>query len=323
VADPQIRRSAAGRVLVTGATGFIGSATAAALERAGHEVIRAARALPAGASPQRWVVHGDIGPATPWQPALAGIDAVVHAAGLAHLPDESAARAAEAFDRVNATGTARLAAAASAAGVRRFVLLSSALVHGWTHAGRPLTEADTPAPQTAYARSKLDAEQRLRDAAGAQGTMSWVVLRPPLVYGPGVKANFRRLMRIAATGLPIPLGAATAPKSFIGIDNFASAIARCLAHAGAANQTFLVCDAETTSTADVIGRLAAAQGRRAWLPAVPATLLRPAFAALGRGRDFDRLFAPLAIDCQRIRTTLAWTPPVSLDEGLRRAVATG
>jgi nucleoside-diphosphate-sugar epimerase len=199
-------------------------------------------------------------------------------------------------------------------------LVSSALVHGDASPGRAFTEADEAAPGSPYARSKLDSEARLRQAAQA-GNLQWAILRPPMVYGERATGNFPRLVDLVRTRLPLPLGAATAPRNFIGVDNLADAIVRCVAHPRAANQVFLVSDAETTSTADLVCRIAAALGRRVWLPHVPPALLRPAFRLAGRERDYHRLFDPLELDSRRIRTLLDWSPPVSLDEGLRRAVA--
>jgi nucleoside-diphosphate-sugar epimerase len=308
-------------VLVTGATGFIGRAAATALSRAGHDVLRGARVVPAAApAGEAWIGYGDVGPQTRWDGVLEGMGTIVHLAGLAHFPDASAAGAAETFARVNSEGTARLAQAAARRDVRRFILISSALVHGEASPGRPFTEADTPAPQSAYARSKLDSEVWLREAAYGNA-LQWVILRPPMVYGERAGGNFRRLVNLIGAGLPLPLRAATAPRSFVGIDNLADAIVRGVAHPHAANQLFLVSDVETTSTADLVRRITAALGRRVSLPHVAPALPRTAFQLAGRARDYHRLFDPLELDSSRIRTQLDWSPPVSLDEGLRRAVA--
>jgi nucleoside-diphosphate-sugar epimerase len=310
---------ASGRVLVTGATGFLGRAVAEALGRAGHDVLRGGRRAPAASGGERWVGYGDVGPATRWDEALAGVDAVVHLAGLAHLFDATAATAARTFTRVNAEGTARLASAAVGAGVRRLILMSSVLVHGEASPGRPFIEADAPAPASPYAHSKLDSERRL--VAAARGSaLEWVILRPPMVYGPRAAGNFRRLVGLVRSGLPLPLGAATAPRTFIGIDNLADAVVRCVTDERAANQVFLVGDAETTSTRELINRIATALGRREWTPRVSPALLRAAFRLAGRERDYRRLFDPLELDSSRIRSLLGWSPPVSLDEGLRSAV---
>ena len=319
-ANPTVRKTFS-RVLVTGANGFLGRAVAAALDHAGHDVLRGARTAPAAASiGEAWIGYGDVGPATRWDGALAGVDVVVHLAGLAHLPDEAAATAGDTFARVNTEGTARLASAAVGAGVRRLVLVSSALVHGEESPGRPFTEDDEPAPASPYARSKLDSERRLM-AVARGSALQWVILRPPMVYGAGAQGNFRRLVGLVHTRAPLPLGAATARRTFIGIDNLADAVARCVEHERAANQVFLLGDAETTSTADLIRRIAEAMGRPVWTPRVPAPLLCAALRMVGRERDYRRLFDPLELDTGRIRTLLGWSPPISLDEGLHRAVA--
>lgn len=317
--QPSSDRSAAGPVLVTGATGFLGSAVATALARAGFDVRRGTRVAPPRAGDEVWVGYGDIGPDTQWRAALQGIGTIVHLAGLAHLPDGSTAAAAQAFKRINADGTARLAAAAVESGVRRFVLLSSALVHG--HAStRPLRDADAPRPGTTYASSKLEGEQHLQGLARGSG-LQWVILRPPMVYGANARGNFLRLVSMVRSGLPIPLGAATAPKSFIGVDNLADAVVRSVEHEGIVNRAFLVADAETTSTAHFIHRIAAALQRRVMVPRVPATVMRHALRVAGREADYMRLFEPLQIDASGFRDALGWSPPLTMDEGLRRAVA--
>ena len=316
--DPTVSKSST-RVLITGATGFLGRAVAEALGRAGYGVLRGARVVPAAVgADESWVGYGDVGPATRWDEALAGVDTVVHLAGLAHLPDAAAA-AAESFTRVNAEGTARLASAAVGTGVRRLVLVSSALVHGEASPGRPFTDVDAPAPASPYARSKLDSERRLM-AAARGSDLQWVILRPPMVYGAGAVGNFRRLVGLVRTRAPLPLAAATAPKTFIGVDNLAAAVVRCVEHERSTNNVFLLGDAEATSTADLIHRIAGALGRRVWTPCVPPALLRTVFRTVGHERDFRRLFDPLELDTGRIRALLDWSPPVSLDEGLRRAV---
>jgi nucleoside-diphosphate-sugar epimerase len=307
-------------VLVTGATGFLGRTLAHALVRAGFDVVRGARSPPSKPPPsETWRGHGDVASTTRWNEVLEGVGTVLHLAGIAHLEDRNAARANEHLRQVNVESTARLAAAAAAAGVGRFILMSSALVHGHDSTAGAFTEASTLRPQTAYARSQRVAESALQHAAHGSGMVP-VILRPPMVYGPASRGSFARLVSAVRRGVPLPVGCATAPKSFIGIDNLASAVVLCVAHPRAANQTFLVCDGQTTSTVGLVRRIAGALGRRPYLPAVPAGVMRAALSAAGRTRDFERLFLPLQIDDGLIRARLGWSPPVSLAEGVRQAV---
>jgi len=309
-----------GRVLVTGATGFLGGAVAAALSSAGCAVLRGARTGPGSVRDgEAWIGYGEIGPETNWDVALDGVHTIVHAAGLAHLEDR--AGAAERLWQVNVGGAASLAACAVARRVSRFILISSVAVNGSTTAGRPFSEDSGEHPDNSYALSKLEAEMRLKDIARGTG-MECVILRPPLVYGFGARGNFRRLVNLVRSGLPLPLGSATAPRSFIAIDNLTSVIRRCVEHPAAANQTFLVRDAELASTVHLIHGIAAALGRRVWTPRIPASVMRAAFNLAGREGDFRRLFAPLDIDCGKVRKLLDWSPTVSMAEGLRRATAT-
>jgi len=307
-----------GRVLVTGATGFLGGATAAALCSAGCAVLRGARTSPDTVREgETWIGYGEIGPKTHWDAALEGVDTIVHAAGLAHLEDKAGA---EGLWQVNVGGTASLAACAVARRVGRFILISSVSVNGSITAGRPFTEDSDEHPDNSYAHSKLEAETRLKEITRGTGT-EYVILRPPLVYGLGARGNFRRLVNLVRSGLPLPLGCATAPRSFIAIDNLTSVIRRCVEHPAAANQTFLVRDAELASTVHLIHGIAGALGRRVWTPRIPASVMRAAFNLAGREGDFRRLFAPLDIDSRKVGKLVGWSPTVAMAEGLRRATA--
>ena len=309
-----------GRVLVTGATGFLGGAVAAHLSSTGCAVLRGARTTPS--TPrlgEDWIGYGEIGPETGWDVALEGVDTIVHAAGLAHMDDDAGGPAMH--WRVNTEGTAILAASAVERRVRRFILISSIAVNGSAISGEPFTEVCVEHPGNAYACSKLGAEMRLKEIA--LGTdMEYVILRPPLVYGCSARGNFPRLVSLVRSGLPLPLGCATAPKSFIAIDNLTSVIRRCVEHPSAANQTFLVSDAELVSTVDFIHAIATALGRRVWTPRIPAHAMRAAFKLAGRERDFRRLFEPLLIDSRKVCKFLDWSPPLPMVEALRRAIAT-
>lgn len=308
-----------GSILVTGASGYLGYAAASALAGAGHPVRFGCRS-PAQArdASRAWVFYGDLARPSGLEAVLSGCGTVIHFAGLAHLPEGpgSELRARQ----VNVEGTARLAEAAQRCGVKRFVFISSAHVIGPSSRGRPFREDDPPNPNNVYARSKLEAELRLEAIAGA-GAMEWVIVRPPMVYGPGAPGNFQRLVKLVRTGLPIPLGAARAPKSFLYVGNLTSAVSAVAQHPGAANKTFLVSDSEVTSTAGILRLIADALGKRALLMNVPEAALALAARVIGREKDVRRLFDPLEIDSRLIRATLQWSPPVALAEAVRRSVA--
>lgn len=316
------RRDSAGAVLVTGASGFVGSALVRALLRDGVPVTAAVRAEGAVPPAARRVAVGDIGATTDWTEALAGVHACVHLAGRAHVLHEEAADPLAAYRSVNVDGSLVLARQALAAGVTRFVYVSSIKVNGEsTPSDRPFREEDPPAPEDAYGRSKLEAEEALR--ALVQGTrMSLVVIRPPLIYGPGVRANFRSLVRWLSRGVPLPLGALrTNRRSLLALDNLVDLIRTVLRHPAAANELFLASDGEDLSTVDLLERTARALGVRARLVPVPAALLQ-ALAVLARRRPvYDRLAGSLRVDSSRATRLLGWRPPVAVDEGLARTVA--
>ena len=309
-----------GPVLVTGATGFLGQTVSATLEGRGATVVRGSRMPVRPAGSEQWVAYGSVGPGTDWDAALKNIKQVVHLAGIAHVPDIESEAAGDLLHEVNALGAERLAQAAAARGVSRFIFASSALVHGFESRERSFSEADPLRPVGAYARSKAEAEDRLRRVAQA-ARMELVILRPPMVYGAGGRGNFRRLVKLIRLGVPLPFGRATAPRSFIGVENLADAVACCAAHPGAAGQTFLVADAQTSSTVDLIEKIAQALGRhRTHFPA-PVGLLKALARALGRERDFHRLFAAFALDTSAATAQMGWRAPVPMLAGIRRAVA--
>ena len=306
------------KLLVTGASGFVGRALVSQLISRGQTVVGTvrhdSRELPAGSAR---VVVGDLGTDTDWRAALAAVDVVVHLAARVHLMRDSAADPLAEFRRVNVEATKSLARQSAAAGVARFVFLSSVKVNGENGFYR---ESDAPAPGDAYGVSKREAELALTEIA-AQTGMSVVIIRPPLVYGPGVKANFRALMGAVARGVPLPFGAVDNRRSLVALDNLVDFIIRCAEHPAAVSETFLVSDGEDLSTADLIRRLARAMGRRARLVPVPPSVLM-ALAALVRRKDAaQRLLGSLQVDISKARRMLAWTPPITVDEGLRRAAA--
>ena len=307
-------------VLVTGASGFVGSALCARLLRDGGSVRAAVRSLnsqPGGA--EAFAIRS-LSSETDWTPALRNVEQVVHLAARVHVMNDKSPDPLAEFRRVNVEGTVALARQAAIAGVRRFVFLSSVKVNGeFTEAGHLFTEDDAPAPEDSYAVSKYEAEQLLRQIAAETG-MEVVIIRPPLVYGPGVKANFESMMRCLARGVPLPLAAVTNNRrSLVALDNLVGLIVTCLNHPAAANQTFLVSDGKDLSTAQLLKRMGAAIGQPARLFYLPPTLLKLGASVLNRPGIYQRLCGSLQLDIAKTRQLLGWTPPVSVDEGLRRA----
>ena len=320
------------RFLVTGATGFVGRALVAQLVALGHtEVLALTRQAPANpVAGAKYHTGGDLSSQTQWQPVLAGVHAIVHAAARAHVMDDTAADPLTEFRRVNVQGTLHLARLAAAAGVRRFVFISSIKVNGEaTHAPHPrplprgerekFSEDDLPAPLDPYGVSKMEAEQGLRQIATETG-MEVVIIRPPLVYGPGVKANFAALMRAVQRGWPLPLGALHNQRSLVALDNLVDFIVTCITHPQAANQTFLVSDGQDLSTTELVRGMAQAAGVPARLLPVPVWALQAGASLLGKGDAVQRLCGNLQVDISKARSLLGWVPPVSLEEGLRRAM---
>jgi nucleoside-diphosphate-sugar epimerase len=304
------------KVLVTGATGFVGQALCSQLARRGHEVRGSTRWTSDMAAPGAGttVAVGEIGPTTDWTAAVEGMDAVVHLAARVHMLEDAAADALAEYRRINVEGTRSLAAAALRAGVRRLVFLSSAKVHG-ERSARPFTEMDVPNPEDVYAVSKLEAEAALEQSL-AGGQTQWTILRPPLVYGPGVRANFLRLLRAVARGVPLPLAGIDNRRSLVYLGNLVDAIEACLEAEAAAGRTWLVSDGEDLSTPELVRRLARALNQSARLVPVPVRLLRLAGALSGRVAAVDRLVESLQVDATAIRAVLQWTPAYSVDQGL-------
>lgn len=304
-------------VAVTGANGFVGSRLCAHLGQHGVRVRALARSALNGEDTR---IVGDLGPDTRWDGALEDVDCVVHCAARVHMITDTHADPLEAFRQVNVEGTRALAKAAAAQGVRRFVFLSSLKVMGeTTKPGQPFRADDDPAPQDAYAVSKWEAELALRDVAQASG-MEWVVVRPPLIYGPGVKANFRALMNAVSRGIPLPLGAVDNRRSLLGLDNLVDLLLSCAQHPAAAGQAFLVSDDHDLSTPELVRQLARVMGRPARLLPVPVSWLLLAGKALGRQAQIERLTGSLQVNIGHTKRVLGWTPRWTLEQGLLAAL---
>lgn len=309
------------QVLVTGASGFVGQRICERVAIGGRAVRYATRASDSPRVTGDFFPVKDIDGMTPWIEALSRVDLVIHLAARVHILRDNTLDPMAAFRSVNVDGTLNLARQAADAGVKRFVFVSSAKVNGEsTQPHRPFTEADIPNPQDAYSLSKHEAEQGLQKLA-ASTSMEVVIIRPPLVYGPGVKANFAALMQAVQMGRPLALGAVNNRRSLIALDNLVDFIMTCLEHPKAANQTFLVSDGNDLSTAELVRGLARAAGVSPRLLPVPVWALQAGAMLLGKEDEVQRLCGNLQLDISKSQNLLNWRPPLVVEEGLRRAVA--
>jgi UDP-glucose 4-epimerase len=312
------------KMLITGASGFIGSALLAALAGGRRQLVVATRkpvrAVPPGSAsrPIESLHIDDINQATDWRPALSGIETVVHLAARVHVMRDTLEDPLSAFRSVNVDGTLNLARQAAAAGVARFIFLSSVKVNGEaTVPGRPFSTQDTAAPADPYGISKHEAERGLQ-ALAETSSMTVASIRPPLVYGPGVRANFLRLLKLVDRGLPVPFGGVQNARSLVSVWNLCDLI-RTLAdapdlHAG----VFMVSDGEDLSTPELIRRLARSMGRPARLFSLPVPLLKTVARLAGKAGEIGRLCDSLQVDISATRRAINWTPPMSVDESLQR-----
>jgi nucleoside-diphosphate-sugar epimerase len=306
------------RVLVTGATGFVGRHL---LRSRGAYTVRAAvrsgaaadAAAELGAEP---AVVGSIDEHTDWTPALRGIEHVVHLAARVHVMDATAADRTQ-YEQTNVSGTERLAGAAARAGVKRFVFVSTVKVNGEATGERAFQADDRAEPRDDYGRSKLEAERRLQEI-DASSAMRVAIIRPPLVYGPGVRANFLRLLSWSERALPLPLARVNNVRSIVSVWNLCDLIWSLLMRESPTCGVFMISDGQDISTPELIRLLAHSMGRSARLFPAPIALLRIGAALAGKSEEFRRLCGSLAVDISDTRERLGWTPPVSLDEGLRR-----
>ena len=309
------------QIMVTGANGLVGAALISRIAREpAMQPIAGVRVPQADNLPCEQRVLGNLAKDRLSAQALRGVEVVVHAAARVHVMEESERDPLAAFRAVNVEGTRALLEAAALAGVRRFILVSSIKVNGEISLpGRPFSEQDAANPQDAYAQSKWEAEQ-LVQAFCEQHAMEWVVVRPPLVYGPGVRANFRRMMQALARGLPLPLGSLHNRRSLVALENLVDFLACCASHPAAANQRFLLSDGRDLSVTELSRALAAALGSRSWLVPLPGAWLYAGLRLLGRAAAAQRLCGELRVDSGKARALLHWQAPQGVDEALAATV---
>ena len=307
------------RIVLTGASGFVGRCLLNELLEAEHQVTAVLRRQADGVDPRTSVqVIDDFARSLNWGALLNGQEVVVHCAARVHVMHDTSTDPLVESRKVNVEGTLNLARQAAAAGVRRFIFISSIKVNGEdTPVGAPYLADAQPGPADPYGISKMEAEQGLRALATETG-MEVVIIRPVLVYGPGVKANFLRMMRWLHKGVPLPFGAIHNRRSLVALDNLVDLIVTCIDHPAAANQTFLVSDGEDLSTSELLCRMGNALGKPARLLPVPSRLLEAGAAMLGKQALAQRLCGSLQVDISKTRELLNWTPPVSVDEALRK-----
>ena len=310
------------RVLVTGADGFVGRYVCRKLIESGYSLRAGVRNVESIPDLKRAVpglidssLLGDLGASPELRGPLDGVSAVVHLAARVHVMKESSGNPLQEFRRVNVVGTKSLARAAAEAGVRRFIFVSTIKVNGDATFGEPFHVDMPPAPQDAYAISKWEAEEALRSVAAESG-LEVVIVRPPLVYGPGVRGNFLRLMRLVDRALPLPWPKTANCRSMIGAENLADFLVRCVDHPKAAGQSFLVKDSEDISTRELITRLARLLARPVHLVPVPESLIRLAARLTMKKEAAGRILDSLVVDSDCAQRLLGWVPPVTLDEGL-------
>lgn len=306
-------------VLLTGASGFVGHAIAQRLALEGFQINSIFRSYNSEASR-----YGEVSVVTEfqdeigWQKVIGKADVVIHCAARVHIMNDCSSDPLAQYRTVNVKGTLALARQAAIAGVKRFIFLSSIKVNGEaTVQGNTYRPDQKPEPQDPYGISKMEAEEELKALAKDSG-LEVTIIRPVLIYGPGVKANFHSLMGVLSSGLPLPLGAIPNKRSLVALDNLVDLVMTCIDHPAAANETFLVSDGEDLSTSDLLYRLGLALGRPSRLIPIPVGLLQLGAGLIGKKAFAQRLCGSLQVDITKTRTLLGWTPVISVDEALRK-----
>ncbi|MBA1277437.1 UDP-glucose 4-epimerase family protein [Stutzerimonas stutzeri] len=306
------------KIILTGANGFVGSQLFSELKRdASFQIVRLCRRLPESGGGSGLHAVGDVEQAD-LSTLLPGVDVVIHAAARTHIMKDEVADPLAEYRRVNTEGTLNLVRQAAGAGVKRFIFISSIKVNGEATVNEKAFFAyDEPAPEDAYGLSKLEAERGLMELAAEFG-MEVVIIRPPLVYGPGVKGNFASMIKLVEKGIPLPFGAIHNKRSLVGIDNLVDLIIRCIDHPAAANQVFLAGDGEDLSTTELLRGVGEAMGKPARLIPVPAGMLQFGATMLGKKAMAQRLLGSLQVDISKTCELLDWKPPYTVQEGLSR-----
>ena len=308
-------------VFITGATGFIGRTLCVKMLDSGWRVLGAFRKNFSGGTLPERMKGIQIEAIENYNDAdrdFEGVDTVIHLAGRAHVMNDTVIDSLDVFRRINVAGTERLARAAARAGVKKFIFISSIKVNGESSQS-PYTEKDMPAPKDPYGISKYEAEQALTSIAAETG-LKMVILRPPLVYGPGVKANFKSLIRIVTSGLPLPFKSTHNRRSFIYLGNLTDAIFTSVVHSKAAGETFLVSDGQDVSTPDLIKMIACAMNKKVVLFSLQPSILKALCKIVGKTEELEKLTGSLLVDSSKIRNLLSWKPPFTLEEGIRETV---
>jgi len=305
-------------ILVTGANGFIGAALCVELLERGFSVRGAVRLEKSTVEGVERAVVGALNDETQWDDALRGVDVIIHLAARVHVRHDDAKFSLDEFRRVNLAGTEHLARCAAASGVRRLVYASSIKVNGEETCGaEKFTEMDVPSPQDAYGISKMEAERALHRVAEETG-MEIVIVRPPLVYGVGVKGNFAQMLRVLSKGVPLPLAKVKNQRSLIYLGNLVDALILCATHPSSVGQTYLVSDGEDISSSDLLRQLGAEMGHPARLFPCPVVLLKLAGRMAGKVEQIKRILGSLRVDSDKIRRELGWIPPFGVRQGLKR-----
>ena len=307
------------KLVLTGSTGFVGSKLLTSLSS--YDVTVIGRTKPKSSLNYKFY-QAEINSAADYLPALSGADILIHSAARVHIMDDNVTDPLAEFRAINTEGTVNLAKQAAEAGVKRFIFISSIKVNGEsTSLNNPFRPDGEVAPQDPYGVSKAEAEEGLKNIAKETG-LEVVIIRPPLVYGPNVKANFSTMMKWINKGVPLPLGAIHNQRSFVALDNLVGFIIRCIDHPKAANEVFLISDDEDVSTSELLRKVAKAFGKKALLLPIPVWLMTSVAKLVGKGDVANRLFGSLQVDSSKARELLGWKPVITMDEQLKKTADT-